>query len=140
MAGPIAVGGKKLSLEVGAIELHCEATSARLSSEDAPEDQITFCDADEGNVGQYFISVTAKQSTAASSFWRYLWANPNELVEFTLRPHGNEVATADQPHVTGQLWTPARKPDLGGEASRTASQTFETRLNLEGEPVLVPGP
>lgn len=138
MAGPVRVGGKKLSLTIGSVELHLEATSAVLDNEEASSDVTTFADADAGGARQHFINVTAVQSVQADSFWRYVWAHTGETAAFVLRPQGNVVATSDQPHFTGTL-TIGPKPTLGGDAGAKKDQTFTTRMDVDGEPVLDDG-
>lgn len=136
MPDPVRIDGAKLTLTVGTVELNLNATSARLSNEEKSAAVLTFADALAGLNRQYFILVTSIQSTSVGSFWRLVWDNvPGTLLSFTLRPHGNAVATAEQPHFTVQVKL-GPKPDLGGEAGIQVTQTFETRLEVEGVPLL----
>lgn len=138
MTGPTRIGGKKLSLTIGGVEIHAEASKATMKNEEASADVTTFADAEEGGGRQFYIEITSVQSTDSDSFWRYLWAHTGETAAFTLRPHGNEDPTADQPHFTGTL-TIGPKPDLGGEAGLKKTQTFDTRLDVDGIPTLDDG-
>lgn len=138
MTGPTRVGGKKLTLTIGGIELHAEASKAILNNEEASSDVTTFADANEGGARQFFIEGTSVQSTDSDSFWRYVWAHTGETAAFVLRPHGNTTPTADQPHFLGTL-TIGPKPPIGGEAGLKKDQTFDWRLDVDGEPDLDDG-
>lgn len=129
-------GNKKLTLTFGAVDYSCDATKINLTSEDADSDVTTFCDAADGGSKQWYFDITAIQSTDPTSFWRYLWESTGEEVEYVYMPHGNAVATTDQPHFTGTVKV-GSKPDIGGEAG--ATYTFDTRLDCTGEPVLDEG-
>lgn len=139
MPSSTRIKGKALSLMIGATEYACDATSIVLDNEEADDDTVTFCEVGTGGNVQWFFTIEAVQSTAASSFWRYLWENTGTEVAFVFKPHGNETASADQPHFTGNLVV-GSKPSIGGEAAAKGQTfTFETRLDLTAEPVLDEG-
>ena len=139
MTGSTRIKGTKLALTLGTpgTDYWHDMTSYELYNDEAETDVTTFADAAEGGARQHKLKGTAIQSTAAASFWRYVWANTGEDVPFTLAPHGNEVATEAQPHFVGTV-TIGPKPSLGGEAG-TGSFTFEFDWNVTGEPVMDTG-
>lgn len=138
MTGPARIKGTKLSLTIGTTEVHEEGTSVVMDNEEADSDVTTFADAEAGGARQHFLTISATQSVQGDSFWRMIWANTGEDAAFVFRPHGNVVATADEPHFTGTLKI-GPKPTLGGDAGTTSTFTFETRFDIEGEPVLDDG-
>lgn len=138
MTGPTRVGGKKLTMTIGGVEIHAEASAVAMKNEEASSDVTTFADAQEGGARQFYIEGTAVQSTDSASFWRYVWANTGETAAFILRPHGNVISTSDQPHFSGTL-TIGPKPDLGGEAGTKKDQTFGFRFDVDGVPALDDG-
>lgn len=135
---PARIKGTKLSLTIGATEIHEEGTSVLMDSEEANGDVTTFADAEGGGARQHFFAISATQSTQGDSFWRMVWANTGEDAAFVYRPHGNAVATADEPHFTGTLKI-GPKPPIGGAAGTNSTFTFDTRFNIEGVPVLDDG-
>lgn len=135
MVGPARIKGTKLSITVGTQELHCQSSKVIMDNEEASDGVTTFCDAEAGGAFNHFLDLTSLQSTATDSFWSYLWDNPATEAAFVYRPHGNAVATANEPHFTGTLKTPGKKPTLGGEAGKANDFTFDTRLEIIGEPV-----
>lgn len=132
------IRGNALTLSFGspAVDYKCDVTAVTLTNEDADQDVVTFCDAADGTTKQWFLNITAIQSTDADSLWSYIWDHSGDEVAFTYAPHGNAVPTEDQPHFTGML-TVGSKPEIGGEAStsRTNRFTFESQWEVSGEPV-----
>jgi hypothetical protein len=112
-----------------------------IENEEADSDVITFEDAASGGTRQFKLTGSAVQSTAALSFWRYVWENTGDTaVPYTIAPHGNAVATASQPHFVGTL-TIGAKPSIGGEASTSASSafTFDYEFDIDGIPTMDAG-
>lgn len=130
------IKGKSLTLTIGGTDYAADATNIVLENEDADNDVTTFADAAAGGAKQWFFTMTAVQSTDADSLWRYLWDSTGDEVAYVFAPHGNEVASATQPHFTGTVVVGA-KPSVGGEAGSTF--TFEVRLDCKEEPTLVEG-
>lgn len=131
MAGSTRIKGKALLLTIGGTDQWADIMSAVLDSEEAEKDTVTFADAAEGGGQQFFFSISAIQSTDANSFWTYCWDHSGETVAFVFAPHGNNTATASQPHFKGNCVI-AKKPTIGGEAGKTYA--FETRFDIEGTP------
>ena len=129
------VKGSALALSFGGTDFWADATSVVLDNEEASSDVTTFADAAAGGARQEFFTITAIQSTATGSFWSYVHANSGATVAFRYAPHGNAVATADEPHVLGMVKI-GPKPALGGEAGKTTEYTFETRFDVVGATTL----
>ena len=139
MTGSTRIKGTKLKLSLGTpgVDYWADLSSWKISNDDADKDVTTFEDAASGGAKQFKLSGTAIQSTATGSFWRYVWENTGVDAAFTIAPHGNELATQDQPHVIGTL-TIGAKPDLGGDAG-TGSYTFDFEFVVTGTPTLDEG-
>lgn len=139
MTGSTRIKGTKLKLTLGTpgTDFWADLTSWKITNTDADSDVTTFEDAAAGGSKEFHLTGTAIQSTAAESFWRYVWANTGEEVAFTIAPHGNLVASDSQPHVIGTV-TIGAKPDLGGDAGNSA-YTFEFDWIVTGTPVLDSG-
>lgn len=135
MSGSARIKGAALALSFGGTEYWADATSVILDNEEADGDVTTFADAAAGGARQFFFTLSAIQSLASGSFWRYVWANTGGSAAFRYAPHGNAIATADQPHFTGTVKI-GSKPSLGGDAGASNTFTFETRFDVEGAPVL----
>ena len=139
--GSTRMRGNKLALTFGTpgTDYWADATSVVLENEERSSDVVTFEDAaNYGDSRQWFFTLSAIQSTASTSFWRYLWENTGEVVAFTYAPHGNTTATADQPHFLGTCKI-GPKPSVGGDAGHDNTYTFETRLDVETGPTMDDG-
>jgi len=128
------IKGAQLALEFGGTDYWADATSVVLDNEDAGA-ATTFEDASLGGARKFFFTISAIQSTTASSFWNYVWANTGEVVAYTYAPWGNATPTADQPHFTGTVKIGA-KPAIGGDAGVNNEFTFTTRFDCEEAPTL----
>ena len=134
MSKSTPIRGRDLVFQIDGVDHYCDIRQAIMTSEDRSTDDMTFCNT--AGDRQYFFNVTANQSTADGSFWRTVWENTGDDVPFVYAPHGNLEASADEPHFTGTV-TIGPKPDLGGQAGRNNTYSFETRFDIEGEPELV---
>ncbi len=132
------IKGKALGLTIGGVDYWADITACEFDNEEADGDVTTFADAAAGGARQHFATISAIQSTESASFWRTVWANSGLEAAFKYAVHGNTEATSDQPHLTGTLKI-GPKPKLGGEAGATNTFTFETRFDVNGEPVLDTG-
>ena len=126
--------GKDLSLMFGTQEVNLEATAVTLQNEEADGDAVTFAELAAGAAVQWYFEVTATSDYGDGSFWSFCWDNSGQDVEFTFKPYGNAAATVAQPHFTGTA-TVVSKPPIGGSAGEVL--TFETRLDVVGEPLRV---
>ena len=137
------IKGVALILSIGepAVDYKCDISKYLVTNEEGKgKDSVTtFCDAASGGARNWLLKLTAVQSTDTASLWRYIWENSGKKVKYVVAAHGNDVPTADQPHLTGTL-TIGPKPDLGGEAGTDKTFTFETEWELDGEPTLLTAP
>lgn len=140
MAGSTRIKGSKLALKFGspAEDYWADVTAVTLTNEEADADVVTFADAAEGGARDYFLNITAIQSTDPTSLWRYIWEQSGTEVAYTYAPHGNETPTDTQPHFIGTV-TIGPKPEIGGEAGVNVTQTFETQWTCVGTPTLDTG-
>ncbi|RZU66751.1 hypothetical protein EV379_3117 [Microterricola gilva] len=143
MGSPRIKGNKKPVLTLGTpgADQSADIISWSIENEEADSDVVTFEDAASGGARQYFLRGAAIQSTASTSFWRYVWENTGETdIPYTVAPHGNAIATAEEPHFVGTL-TIGAKPTIGGEAStsRSSAFQFDYEFEIEGEPVMDSG-
>lgn len=139
MAGSTRIRGNKLAFKLGTpvADHWADISSCTLVGEDS-DDIMTFEDAANGGGQDWHFEITAIQSTATGSFWRMLWEKTGEEVAFTYAPHGNETASAAQPHFIGTAKVGA-KPQIGGEASKTGAFTFDYTMEVVGQPVMDTG-
>lgn len=138
MAAPARLGKDKLRLKFGtpAKEYNVDVKACTMENEDG--EVQTFADTEHGTGLDWFFNITAVQSTDPDSLWVHIWNNSGQVVPFVFGPHGNDEATAAQPHFIGNVKI-GPKPKIGGEAARKGSQEFETRWEIIGEPVLDTG-
>lgn len=137
MPGSARIKGVALTLKIGSpgTDYKCDVTACTITNEEADSDVETFCDAAEGGARDFKMNITGIQSTDATSLWSYVWDNTGETVAYTYAPHGNAVATAAQPHFIGTVVIgPA--PEIGGEAGKGNTFTFETVWDCTGKPTL----
>lgn len=139
MAGSTRIKGNKLALKLGTppVDHWADITSCALVGEDS-DGTLTFEDAANGGGQDWHFELSAIQSTAADSFWRTLWEQTGDEVAFTYAPHGNETASAAQPHFIGMVKI-GKKPQIGGEASIKGDFTFDYQLEVVGQPTLDDG-
>jgi len=135
MTGSTRIKGAALGLTIGGVDYWADISSAVFDNEEATGGVTTFADAAAGGSRQHFVTVSAIQSLASASFWRYVWANTGVSATYKYAPHGNATASANEPHLTGNLKI-GPKPTLGGDAGSDNTYTFETRFDITGEPVL----
>ncbi|WP_311209380.1 MULTISPECIES: hypothetical protein [unclassified Aeromicrobium] len=132
--------GLVLKLKVGAaaaIEFGGDVKSARLTTEDKDDSDLTFEEAASGDVKDFILALTAIQSTDAGSLWRFLWDNPGAEIVVVYGPHGNTAASVSKPHFTFTVKADG-KPEVGGEARRTTEgQEFEYELKATTAVTLV---
>lgn len=123
--------GKSLSLTIGTTEFNDNVTSVTLTNEAADDDVTTFADLAAGGSVEWSINIEAVSDYSGTSLWGYLWSNAGTDKAFVLKPYGNAVATATQPHFSGTI-SLGSKPAIGGTANETF--TFEYTAKLTGEP------
>lgn len=136
MTATTRIKGVALTLKFGTTDYKADVTACTLTNEEAESDVVTFEDAAGEGQRQFYLNITAIQSTDTASFWRYVWENAGTTVAFVYAPHGNETASAAQPHFTGNVKVGPR-PTIGGEAGAGNTFTFETQWEVEGVPTMV---
>lgn len=123
--------GKGITFTVEDVDYTLDASSVVLTHEEAENDVLVFADASAGGAYEWKMTINAIQSTDADALHTFVWSNSGDLVDFLFAPHGNTAATVAQPHFTGSVRIPNKKPELGGEADTTWS--FEMELDVEGD-------
>jgi hypothetical protein len=126
-----------LLFEIDGDDYWADFSSVTFSSEDAAAEVSTFYDSSLGGKRDFFFTVSGVQSTATGSLWKAMWDSAGDEVPFIYAPHGNETASATQPHITGTVRIPAKGSFiLGGEASADGTFSFDgVRMDVVGEPV-----
>ena len=132
------IKGSALILSIGspAVDHKVDITAASITNAEKDSDVTTFGDVAAGDDRDFFLKFTGTQSTAVASLWRYIWEHAgDEAVAYTYAPHGNEIPTAAEPHFTGTL-TIGPPPEIGGEAGKNNTYTFEAEWKLDAKPTL----
>lgn len=135
-----ALGTRLLKFKVGTTEHTAEISRCQIVSGAADSDFTSFADAASGGAREYALELTMRQDLAASSLWRYIWAQAGQSLGVKVNPYGNTTATATEPHYTGNVTIV--EPDgvlIGGEAnsSTSARMTVEVRWVFAAKPVEV---
>ena len=138
-----------LQMTIDGTDYWADLSSVEMQSEPAASDSETFYDVSLGGRPDYFFTVSGVQSTDTASFWRAMWDNAGEEVEYIYAPHGNSTATAAKPHfrsknaaspqvVVSTVRIPMRGSFvIGGQASADGTFSFEgVRMDIVGEPWL----
>lgn len=138
-----------LKMTIDGIDYWADLSSVELQSEPASSDSETFYDVSLGGRPDYYFTVSGVQSTDSDSFWRAMWDNAGQEVEYVYAPHGNSTATATKPHFRSEnAASPAvavstvRIPMrgsfvIGGQAQADGTFSFEgVRMDIVGEPFL----
>ena len=139
-----------LKMIIDGVDYMADLSSVELQSEQASSDSETFYDVGLGGRPDYFFTVSGVQSTDTASFWRAMWDNAGEEVEYVYAPHGNTTATSTEPHfrseddtaptplVVSTVRIPMRGSFvIGGQASADGTFSFEgVRMDIVGEPFL----
>lgn len=127
--------GENLQIEFEEVEYNSYLHEVRAEPDDGEDgDFITFANAASGDTNQWFLRGTMYDDYAADSLWTLAWENSGQVVPFLIKPYGNAVPTADQPHFGGNVKI-SRKPGIGGEAAE-AHET-EIEWEIEGVPTRI---
>lgn len=126
MAASTRIKAQNIVFKIDAIDYACDATSVNLELGDAPGDVRTFCETSVGK--QWNLTLEGITSGASDSLYRILWDNYGSEVGFTVAPHGNETATAAEPHYTGTIIF-SELPPLALTSGETA--TFAVTLEVD---------
>jgi hypothetical protein len=101
MAASTRIKAQNIVFTIDAVDYACDATSVSLELGDAAGDVRTFCETSVGK--QWALNLEGITSGKDGSLYRVLWDNYGTEVAFSIAPHGNATATADQPHYTGTV-------------------------------------
>lgn len=127
--------GENLSIMIDTKEYNSYLHEVRAEPDDGEDaDFITFANAATGDTEQWFLRGTLYNDYAADSLWTMAWLKSGTVVPFVIKPYGNAVASADQPHFKGDVRI-SRKPGIGGEAGE-AHET-EIEWEIDGVPTRV---
>lgn len=132
-------GNAGIVFTIGGTAFDQDTKAVTLTPEDRDDADVTFAEAESGDVTVSTLNLTGIQSTKAGSLWRYLWEHAGEEVAVVYGPHGNALPTADKPHflVTVKL---GNRPSLGGEARRAKDRyDFEHSAEVLEGPTLEDG-
>lgn len=135
-----ALGTRKLTLSIDGDEVAPEVSSAVIRSAETDSDFISFADAAAGGGRTYVLALTFVQDAEAGSLWDKVWAAAGTEVDVVVRPYGNAVVSATQPHFEGTVVITEPDGDLlGGEAdpSTTARFTTEVEWTFTAKPTRV---
>jgi len=127
--------------DVGAVakDFDNDIKALTVEGEDKDDSDLTFAEAAAGETTVSSVAITAIQSTAVGSFWRYCWDNPGKAATLVYAPHGNAVATADKPHFLMEVKLGPR-PKIGTEATVAKDRAdFEVALEVTDGPTLDDG-
>lgn len=128
------IKGTTLSMLVDGVDQWADVTSCVLDGDDVEVTELPHTTRVK-RLRSWF-DVEAIQSTAAGSFWTFLYEHQGQDVPFAYAPHGNPLPTEDEPHFTGILTVPPPSR-LGGAAGTAVEQTFTTRLHIAQGPLRV---
>lgn len=135
-----ALGTRLLKIKAGSTEYTAEVSKVAVVAAPADSDFTSFADAATGGAREYALELTMTQDMAATSLWRYIWAQAGQSVAVKINPYGNGTATATEPHYTGNVTVV--EPDgvlIGGEAnsSTSARMTVDVRWVFAAKPAEV---
>lgn len=135
------VDKRKLVLIVDGLDCTDSVSNARFTSAETDSDFVSFAQAAAGGGRDYFLAMTLKQNTTATTLWDIMWAQGGEDVPVELWPNGiptPDTATVNQPRFTATVTV--KDPDgdlLGGDAdpSPSARQVSEVEWQCLAKPV-----
>jgi hypothetical protein len=120
-----AIGTRKLTMTIDGDEVAPEVSSATISSAEAKGDFTSFADAAAGGGRDYTLKLTFVQDAAAGSLWDQIWSHSGDDIPVVVRPYGNAIATAGEPHFHGTVTLGEPNGDLlGGDADASTSARF----------------
>ncbi len=124
-----ALGTRRLTLSVDGTEVAPEVSAATVASAETDSDFVSFAAAAAGGGRDYTLNLTMVQDAATGSLWDQIWSHAGEDVDVIVRPYGNAVATATQPHFSGTVTIVEPDGDLlGGEADASNTARFTTEV------------
>jgi hypothetical protein len=124
-----ALGTRLLTATVDGDEIAPAVSTVKIVSGESDSDFVSFTAAAAGGSREYKLVLTMVQDPAADSLWDKIWTAAGTSVPVLVRPSGNSVATAAQPHFSGTVVITEPDGDLlGGEANASTSARFVTEV------------
>jgi hypothetical protein len=120
-----AIGTRKLTLTIDGDEEAAEVSKAVITSGDSSSDFVSFAMAAAGGGRDYVLGLQFLQDATTTALWDKVWSHAGEDIDVVVRPYGNAVATATQPHFSGTVTITEPDGDLlGGEADASNTARF----------------
>lgn len=124
-----ALGTRLLTMTIDGAEVAPEVSSATIRSAETDSDFVSFADAAAGGSRTYTLALTLVQDAASGSLWDQIWTAAGSDVPVLVRPYGNAVASATEPHFSGTVTITEPDGDLlGGEADPSTTARFTTEV------------
>lgn len=125
-----ALGTRLLTISVGGTDYTAQVSNCRIVTGASDSDFVTFADAAAGGARDYRLQGTIVQDPATGTMWDKIWTALGTTVAVIIRPAGGTVASATQPHFTGNVIIQEADGDLlGGEANASATARFTTEID-----------
>lgn len=124
-----AIGTRKLVLLIDGENATAEVSSAVIKSKETDSDFVSFAAAAAGGGREYSLALKFVQDTVSGSLWDQVWAHAGDEIPCIVKPYGNTVATAGEPHMS--CTAIVSEPDgdlLGGDADASPSNRFVTEV------------
>jgi hypothetical protein len=131
---------RQLVMTLDGADVTAQISTCIVKTAETDSDFVSFADAAAGGGRDYKLALTFVQDPAADTVWDQVWSHAGEEVPVIIKPFGNAVATAGQPHFTATAVISEPDGDLlGGEADASPSNRFTTEVEwaLTGKPVKV---
>jgi len=135
-----AINTRQLVLLLDDDNVTAQVSTCAVRSGETESDFVSFADAAAGGGRDYTLALTFVQDTAVDTVWDRVWSHAGEEVDLIIKPYGNAVASASQPHFAATAVISEPDGDLlGGEAdaSPTNKFTVEVEWALTGKPTKV---
>jgi hypothetical protein len=134
------IGSRKLTLEIDGEEVAPDVSAATIASEETDSDFVSFEQAASGGGRTYKLNLTLAQDAASDSLWSRIWDQAGQEVDAVIRPYGNTLPSASEPHFEGTVIVTEPDGDLlGGEADPSTTQVFtiEVEWTFKAKPTRV---
>lgn len=111
-----------------------DVKNVRPATADRDAGDITFLEAENGDLQDNSIAVSAVATLERGSLGRLLWDNPGGEFRVVWGPHNNAVATDDKPHFVGVVKAGGRPFSFEQVARKSTERaSFDYTLNyIEG--------
>jgi hypothetical protein len=130
----------RLTISIDGDEVSPDVSTVEVVTGESESDFISFAQAAQGGARTYSLHLVLAQDMATGSVWRQIWDAAGSEVDVVVRPYGNAVASATQPHIEGTVViVEPDGPLLGGAAdpSATAVLTVDVTWQFLAKPDMV---